>query len=753
MEEHKASTLDRFLRPLGGAFIIGFGLLCIILSFLIREPGQDGDQNNRSFFGKILFSAGFVENWFYDMRTSRFYNHGKQSPNIVIVEIDDQALNKIGRWPWTRTQHAKLIENLGTYGARTVMFDVTFPEPESELADKAVTQSISKFVQAGDRRSVILGYDLTKAPDETLQELPMDFQISAITGKPDSNHTMKGLNNVNKYNFAAPLLISPDTTFGFISAEPDTDGVFRHARLLTEIQKAFYPSLGFAGFVNFYADGKERKVMVEPMSNSNDFLLQLHSEKGVTPIILNSRGEMRLRYFGGLKNFVTVNVADILLDPAPAINNRLKETFQGKAVLLGSSAFGAHDLRHTPVDPQSPGMILHANLFHALDQHFFFQSEDVSMMLSLALFIFCILGVLFFTRFKSPLVETLGSLGVAGGVFIADYTYFAPNGYLIRLFFCLTGVTNLFAWYTILNVFKEAKEKRKIRDTFSRYVAPDIVKEMLSNPDKLKVGGEKREITMLFSDVRDFTTISERLTPQELSTLLNIYMGKMTDILFETHGTLDKYIGDAMVGFWGAPVELKDHAYHGVRGAVKMLEHLPPINEEFKKRKFPKINVGIGINTGDVSVGNMGSDKIFQYTALGDNMNLASRLESLTKYYGVNLMISEFTLEALGTHKSEFKIRSLDLVRVKGKSKAVKIFEVLPSWSAISESVGCLEKYEKAYQGYLQRDFSGTVESCQSILAQYPEDKPTQKLLHNAEECLQTPPAADWDGSTNYTTK
>jgi adenylate cyclase len=441
-------------------------------------------------------------------------------------------------------------------------------------------------------------------------------------------------------------------------------------------------------------------------------------------------------------------------DPDAAGNVELARIFHGKAVLVGSSAFGANDLRHLPFDSQAPGMYTHANVFHALDQNYVFVSDDWSIFYSLALMLLGFGSVIVLSRFKSPLTETLGTAITLAVIYSADYFFFAPNGYFIRLFLVLGGTGALYAWFTVLNVFHEAREKKKVRDAFSRYVAPEIVKQMLSNPDKLKVGGEKREITMLFSDVRDFTTISERLTAQELSTLLNIYMGRMTDILFESGGTLDKYIGDAMVGFWGAPLDLPDHAYHAVRGAKLMLEALPEINKEFEARKFPRINVGIGLNTGDASVGNMGSDKIFQYTALGDSMNLASRLESLTKEYGVNLMISEFTLAKLGAKSQEFRLRPLDLVQVKGKSKAVKIFEVIPNWSPWAKEDALLEKFREAYERhYLQRRFLEAKNAFEEILQTLPEDKATKRLLKKAEEFLANPPSDQWDGVTIFTTK
>jgi adenylate cyclase len=748
--EKNDSLLDRWLRPAGAIFITLFGLGLIVLSFLVREGKDFTEEEKTSLKAKALFSSAFVENWFYDVRTSRFYKHEEKSPNLVVLEISDSSLTKVGRWPWSRAKHATIVNNLKAYGAKVVMFDVLFSEPESKEADGALAKAISDF-SADNQSSVFIGYGITPDPADALA-IPDSVQLSAISGRANKER-MRGSGFIDRNNFAAPDLQLFEAKYGFINASPDLDGVYRHKQLINEVDQTFFPSLGFGGWIDFYSN-KDRKVFVEPSPNGDDYLLKITDGTNENKIRLSPRGELKVRFFGGAKNFIRVPIEEVLLDQNPASNENLKNTFQGKAVLIGSSAFGAHDLRHTPLDPLTPGMYVHANLFHAMDKNFFYKEEDTNLLLSLALYLLGILIVLGLFWVKNPLVENLGTFSLAAIYFAVDYYYFSPQGFFLRLFFCFFGILGVHAWFTILNVFKDAKEKKKIRDTFTRYVAPEIVKEMLSNPDKLKVGGEKKEITMLFSDVRDFTTMSERLSPQELATLLNIYMGKMTDILFETGGTLDKYIGDALVGFWGAPLDLKDHAYHAVRGAKQMLDALPDINREFERRKFPKINVGIGLNTGDASVGNMGSDRIFQYTALGDNMNLASRLESLTKYYGVNLMISEFTLAKLGEKAKEFKIRPLDLVQVKGKSKAVKIYEVLPNWNPWFKEDGLLAKYTEAYERkYLQKKFAEAVVIFEEILKSIPEDKCTLKLLEHAKEMLSNPPPADWDGVTIFQTK
>ncbi len=749
--ESQKSALDRWLRPAGAALIIFLGLALITLSFLMREGGQLSEERKNSLVGKGLVSSAIVENWFYDLRTRRFYDHHNKSPDLVVLEITDNSLNKIGRWPWTRSNHGKVLDKLRAYGAKVVMFDALFPEPESPEPDQAFASAVQRFHDA--KGVVVIGYGLAESPEDGIPQVPDALYGSMVTGSPGPE-PIAGSALVDKNNFTNPVLAASPAVFAFISASPDIDGVFRHAQLVNEIDKIYFPSLGLAGFQHFYQNGSDRVLEVSTIPGSPDYQLKIKNQQGERAIRMNSRGELKVRFYGRANNFHTVPIEEVFFDSSPESNESMKALFAGKAVLIGSSAFGAHDLRHLPTDPQSPGMYVHANLFHALDENLLFKPDDWSFFISLGLFLCGTITILLISRLKDPFKETAGTAAVLAILYFSDYFYFAPEGYVIRLFFVLNGTLWLYGWFTFLNVFAEAREKKKIRDAFSRYVAPEIVKEMLSNPDKLKVGGEKREITMLFSDVRDFTTISERLTAQELSTLLNIYMGRMTDILFESGGTLDKYIGDAMVGFWGAPLPLPDHAYQAVRGAKLMLEALPEINNEFERRKFPRINVGIGLNTGEASVGNMGSDKIFQYTALGDNMNLASRLESLTKYYGVNLMISEFTLEKLGNKAREFKIRPLDLVQVKGKSKAVKIFEVIPNWNPWAKEDALLEKFHEAYERkYLNRKFTEAKAQFTEILTFLPEDKATLKLLQSTEEFLATPPPENWDGVTVFTSK
>jgi adenylate cyclase len=356
--------------------------------------------------------------------------------------------------------------------------------------------------------------------------------------------------------------------------------------------------------------------------------------------------------------------------------------------------------------------------------------------------------------FGHAIVDLITVILITGGFYYIDTYYLTPLGHDNKLFFVLFAIISTYSWNTFINFYLASKEKKQIRGTFSRYVAPAIVNQMLENPDKLKVGGEKKNITVFFSDVRDFTTISESLTPTQLSTCLNKYMGIMTDLLFDYEGTLDKYIGDAIVAYWGAPLEVENHALKAVNASLQMIEVLPKINEEFKRLGFPEFRHGIGLNTGDCSVGNMGSDKIFSYTALGDSMNLGARLESLCKYYGVQLNISEFTLAAIPEQEREkFTYRILDKVRVKGKSEPVTMYEVYHSFHHLMTDKESHENYLLGFEYYQQQKFQEAIDLLKPICDKYEQEKISRHIIERCMTYLQSPPPADWDGVFTHTTK
>jgi adenylate cyclase len=300
--------------------------------------------------------------------------------------------------------------------------------------------------------------------------------------------------------------------------------------------------------------------------------------------------------------------------------------------------------------------------------------------------------------------------------------------------------------YTAVTLYRyivEEREKRKIRGAFSFYVTPSVVNEMLKNPEKLKLGGDKKELSVLFSDIRGFTTLAEEMEPETLVNLLNEYLTDMTNVVFEFDGLLDKYIGDAVMAVFGAPLEQTDHPIRACRTALKMLERLSKMQQKWEAEGTPRLDIGIGINTGPMVVGNMGSERRFDYTVMGDSVNLASRLEGINKEYGTRVVISEFTYDKV---KDDFFCRELDAVRVKGKVRPVKIFELLALRSEKDPRIDIIEPFAQALSHYREQEWDRAEEKFNEVLSKIPEDVAAQLYLQRIANLREEPPGPGWDG-------
>jgi adenylate cyclase len=309
--------------------------------------------------------------------------------------------------------------------------------------------------------------------------------------------------------------------------------------------------------------------------------------------------------------------------------------------------------------------------------------------------------------------------------------------------FPMIQVIFIYIAITFYKYLTEERKKKHLKSTFSKYVSPSIVDEILKDPENIQLGGRKQRMSVFFSDVRGFTTISEKLDPQVLSSVLNEYLTPMTNIVFENKGTLDKYMGDAVMAFFGAPIFFQDHAKYACRCAIQSIVKLKEIQEQFKARNLPTIDIGIGVNTGDMSVGNMGSDTVRSYTVMGDAVNLGSRLEGINKEYGTRIIISEFTHEDV---KDSFTTREVDWVRVKGKYKPVKIFELICEGAASNEKQQVLKLYNEGYRLYRERNFDDAREYFKQALVVDPIDPVSGLYIERCEEYKQEPPPQDWDG-------
>lgn len=719
----------RSVRILGIALITIFCVLGVLLSFLKRDLV-------RTDYGKLAVALSLFEDRFQDYKVRSRLGTTKDK-DIVLINIDDESLSKIGTWPLPRTVHAKMMRQLKTFGAKVVALDILFPEKAPVCGeadpDKDLARAFTEFTADRDA-GVILAYEVDDIEDDSgdtaskapgvKAPVPEDLLFFVKNSQSHAGAAME-LTVVSQENFPIKDLLVPELQLGHISSNEDEDGVFRNYKIVANVRdgedSAYFPSLGLLAVEAF--TGKQTKLTVQ----QDDWgVLEFDQKKlEVSPF-----GESKIRFFGDRRNFESIPLFE-LINAKPS-DAEMRARLQNKIAFVGSSATGAHDLRNTPVDSKLPGVFAHMNAAHMLLNNYFYRPEEESIRWSFVLLITAVLLLFAVTWFDSAVLDLFTVVALHAGLYFLDYSYFFPQGYEIRLFYCFLCLGLIYSWTTFLNFREAAKERKQIKGTFSRYVSPAVVSEMLEHPDKLKVGGERRDITCLFSDVRDFTSISEKLTATELSGALNQYMGKMTDIVFETKGTLDKYIGDAIVALWGAPLDLPDHPTYAVEAAIKMWEALPAINEDFKARGLPVFNVGVGLNSGECSVGNMGSNSIFSYTALGDNMNLGARLEGLCKFYGTNILISEYTLERLPPDR--FRIRPIDSVIVKGKTKPVAIFEVLHGHHEFTLDPKAFDEYTRAYAAFLAKDFAQTRQVCQGLVARFPEDKPSKRLLELADK-------------------
>ncbi|MDX9732357.1 MAG: adenylate/guanylate cyclase domain-containing protein, partial [Bdellovibrionales bacterium] len=340
--------------------------------------------------------------------------------------------------------------------------------------------------------------------------------------------------------------------------------------------------------------------------------------------------------------------------------------------------------------------------------------------------------------------------------YLADIHILFADGYVVNISLPILTVFAVFVSTTSYKYFTEERKKRALKGTFAKYVSPAVVDEILKDPENIELGGKKVELTVMFSDVRGFTTISEKLDPRALSDLLNSYLTPMTDLVFETRGTLDKYMGDAIMAFWGAPIHFDDHAERAAHCALLMIKKLKELQQDYATRGLPAIDIGIGLNTGDMSVGNMGSNTVRSYTVMGDSVNLGSRLEGINKEYGTRIIVSEFTHAKIAKN---YVTREVDWVRVKGKVQPVRIFELIGTKSpmsdlaASSEMLALLPDFETGFRLYHQRNFAEAVTAFTQALNAKPDDFCSQLYIDRCQEYLDNPPPLDWDGVYTMKTK
>jgi adenylate cyclase len=538
-----------------------------------------------------------------------------------------------------------------------------------------------------------------------------------------------------------PKLADSSASFGFINIVPDSDGTLRHALLMVRYQdQDFFPPLDLE-VVRAYEKIPDQEVAAYIAPNGLERI-----QLGRHTLRHASDGSALVNYTGPYRTYKQYSMWDVISGAVPP------ETFRDKIVLVGATALAIGDIRNTPFPSEDAvymGVEVHANiidnLLHSEEPGRGFLKRGPNEMLVDAGFIL-LFGLVFGFLFSrvTPLYSTITVLVTLTTYAWFVYFSFVHKGQWFSFVIPAGTLAANYAAITSLRMIREERAKRNIRKSFSQYLSPGVIELIEKDPEKyIRPGGDSKELTVLFSDIRGFTTISEGLTPDQLVQLLNEYLGQMTEIVFATDGTLDKYIGDAIMAFWGSPYPQEDHASRSCSCALRMSRGLATLNAKWQAAGRPPISIGIGLNTGLVNVGNMGSARRLSWTVMGDNVNLASRLEGITKQYHVQIVISEATYRQVC---SQFVCRGLDKIRVKGKNLPVNIYELMDVADQKSKYEPLLERFDQAMAAYRMQNWTEAIAKFSAALAKFPDDGPSQVFLERAIEFSQTAPGGEWDG-------
>ena len=748
----------------------------------------------------------FIERLELDALDTRFRmrpaKYSRPDPRIVIVDIDQKSQEGLGKWPFSRTNFADMLDVLRADGAKVVGFDVTFDKPDQTAAPvRALAERLAQRKNAGKRidpqlekeisdlaaeydadkqfgeaiqkfGNVVLGnfflarQELKGTDDATLNSYADLVQWYALaqnslnpaTGKQDFAALMQRF-EANNILYSAtmaniPALLSPDNnntgTMGFFNVLPDADGVLRRSLLVVPFTRSeniseaeLYGSLEVQT-IRLYLGVPSEQLTVN-YNQTGIVSLQFGDKLQVKP---DSIGRMAINYRGPERTYPYYSLVDVVQHKIPA------GTFRDKIVLVGASATGIGDLRSPPYGGISyPGVEVHANAIDNMLNHEALQRGAAQELSDLALILFFGIPVGIWMALVAPRWMWFG-LSFLLVLIFADYLAFLHGWWLNFSVPALTLVSNVLL-ISLYRALVEEKEKRRVRTAFGQYLSPEVIRRLLLNP-KL-VEPKKTEITVMFSDIRGFTTISENLDAQDLALFLNQYLSDMTSLVFEYAGTLDKYIGDAVMAFWGAPFETEDHAIKGCDSALRMMQRVRAMQKEWEAQGKPKLDIGIGLNSGVASVGNMGSALRYGYTALGDAVNLSSRLEGLNKDYGTHILVNETTYAA--TRNENFVYRELDLIRVKGKSQPVRIYELIcrqgedSAYGTPAQVQERLAQFAYGRELYCARRWEEAQRAFQSILDQWGADGPSRAYWKRCQEYLFDEPPSGWDGVFTMTHK
>ena len=518
---------------------------------------------------------------------------------------------------------------------------------------------------------------------------------------------------------------------GYFNMIPDPDGTVRWFPMTVQYGGEFFAPMSLVALS--HAEGRAPMAIILSRWGVEEVRL------GRRSVPVDRYGRMLINYLGPEGVIPTYSAADLMKGTLPA------EALKDKVVIMGATAVGIYDLRVTPFSGTFPGVEVQATIMDNLLQGNFIRTPPFGLIIMLLVLI----GLAVLLGLTLPRLSAAWAfifiLTVIECYVGLNYLLFTRQGLQLEIFYPVALIVLVYLGVTMHRFLAEERERERIRKTFESYVAPTVVQEMLKHPEQLRLGGERREITLLFTDIRGFTTMSENLDPEALVKLLHDFLNPMSNIIINQGGTIDKYMGDAIMALFGAPLIQKDHPRLACRAALEMVASLDALNRTWAEQGRPPLKVGVGVNTGPVAVGNMGSERLFDYTAIGDNVNLASRLEGLNKYYATRILISDSTAKAL---ENGFILREIDMVRVKGKVQGVRIHELLGEGEPDPELVHFLELYHRALGLYREKRFAESMAAFAQTLELRPGDATCQRYVTLAQKHHETPPADDWEAVT-----
>ncbi len=701
-----------------------------------------------------------------DFRYVNFNPNNKFTDKLVIVDIDENSLTTyantplFGRWPWNRKVYPPILQYIAEGGAKMILFDIMFFEETQDDADLIrMTMGLGNVSHAITIKTEDLNESELKPYHDSVPENILKQSIFV------ENFEELGIIQNNLLNFPSASFVEGRQKYLLADFAPfvhvvtysaDGDGVARKAYPVFNYLGKIYPSLGIQAYHAMYP--------IHKYIASRENLRLVQEDGNIKDIPLNTKGQYRLHYYnketldklnrigisGVIDTIRALQAGEIKDDSQGKVP---KSSFQDKIVIIGTSAASTYDVRLTPYGDQ-PGFTYYAVFISNLFENHILTSPPKFLWIFI-LGVFLPFAIYFSLFYQNVVLRVILPLLVFIAYPILSFVVFKFNIHLPLAEFIISYpvvVLNCMAYLSLT----EGAERRKYNKILSNMVDPTIVSEALKDLDALKKGGEK-EITAFFSDVAGFSTISEQLSSIELAALLNEYLSAMTIILKENKGTLDKYIGDAIVGIFGAPIERPNHFLEAAKASLEMLDKLAELKQYWKEHNkyipdAQEMNIRIGLNTGKAKVGFMGTDNLASYTMMGDTVNLAARLEAAGKDYGVSILISENTKVRI---EKEFFTRELDLVRVKGKNEPIRIYELISTMSNINPIIQeSTEIYEEAFQFYLKRDWSKAIRLFEeSKKRKGQKDKAVDMLVERCEFYLKNPPEESWDGVFTRTHK